>query len=108
MPLLGLGTWKSKPGEVETAVKKALEYGYRHIDCAYVYGNEAEVGTALKYAFEEMKIPREEIWVTSKLWNIFHKPEDVEGAVKRSLKMLGLDYLDLYLIHWPTGKLSVS
>lgn len=103
MPILGLGTWKSKPGEVKTAVEKALEAGYRHIDCAYIYGNEAEVGAGLKHGFETLKIPRSEVFVTSKLWNIFHAPQDVEAACKKSLELLGLDYLDLYLIHWPTG-----
>ena len=101
MPVLGLGTWKSKPGEVEQAVKKALEVGYRHIDCAFGYGNEDEVGKALHYGMTTLKIPRADIFVTSKLWNTFHKPEHVEPAFMRSLKALGLDYLDLYLIHWP-------
>ena len=102
-PILGLGTWKSQPGEVALAVKHALKIGYRHIDCAYVYGNEAEVGQGLKEAMAEFNIPREEIFVTSKLWNCFHHPEDVEMAFNLSLKNLGLDYLDLYLIHWPTA-----
>jgi len=101
MPLLGLGTWKSKSGEVEAAVKKALEVGYRHIDCAFGYGNEGEVGKALKYGMEELKIPRSEIFVTSKLWNTFHAPQDVEPAFHKSLEALGLEYLDLYLMHWP-------
>jgi diketogulonate reductase-like aldo/keto reductase len=73
-PILGLGTWKSQPGEVARAVKHALKTGYRHIDCAYVYGNEAEVGQGLKEAMEELNLSREEIFVTSKLWNCFHHP----------------------------------
>jgi len=103
IPVLGLGTWKSKPGEVEAAVKKALEVGYRHIDCAHAYGNEGEVGRALKFGMEKLKIPRKDLFITSKLWNTFHQPEDVEPAFSTSLKNLGLDYLDLYLIHWPIG-----
>ena len=103
MPIVGLGTWKSKPGEVAAAVKYALEIGYRHLDCAFVYGNEGEVGQGIKEAMAEFKIERKDIWVTSKLWSSFHHPEEVEGACKMSLKNLGLDYLDLYLIHWPTA-----
>jgi len=99
MPAFGLGTWKSGPGEVETAVLASLECGYRHIDCASVYGNEAEVGAALK----KTAIPREEIFVTSKLWNSMHAASDVEVACKESLTKLGLDFLDLYLIHWPVS-----
>jgi diketogulonate reductase-like aldo/keto reductase len=103
MPIIGLGTWKSKPGEVAAAVKYALQIGYRHLDCAFVYGNEHEVGQGIKEAMEEHNIARKEIWVTSKLWSSFHHPEEVEAACKQSLKNLSLDYLDLYLIHWPTA-----
>lgn len=101
MPNLGLGTWKSAPGEVGAAVKTAVRTGYRHIDCAYVYGNEAEIGNALSELFADGEVRRDELWITSKLWNNFHAPQRVRPALDNTLKDLQLDFLDLYLIHWP-------
>ena len=103
MPILGLGTWKSAPEEVYDAVKEAIRIGYRHIDCAAAYGNEDEVGRALGEAIGEGLVNRDELWITSKLWNDRHQREDVRPALRESLDRLGLEYLDLYLIHWPVA-----
>ena len=103
IPQFGLGTWKSKPGEVKNAVKYALSIGYKHIDCAAIYGNETEVGEALKESFADNVVQREDIFITSKLWNNRHKKDDVVLGLKQTLKDLELDYLDLYLIHWPVA-----
>ena len=98
IPALGLGTWQSPPGEVKKAVSHALSVGYKHIDCAYVYGNEAEVGEGLAEGFKK-GIKREDVFITSKLWCTYHSR--VEQNLDESLKMLGTDYVDLYLMHWP-------
>ena len=103
MPTLGLGTWKSQPGEVYSAVKTAIELGYRHIDCAPIYGNEQEIGVAIAECIHERIVTREQLWITSKLWNDAHARADVVPALKKSLEDLQLKYLDLYLIHWPVA-----
>ncbi|KAM0282432.1 hypothetical protein ACHAO9_010221 [Fusarium lateritium] len=95
IPAVGLGTWKSEPGEVSKAVAFALKDGYRHIDAALIYCNENEVGQGIK----DSGVPREDIFITSKLWNT-HQDNASEG-LQKTLDALGTDYLDLYLIHWP-------
>jgi alcohol dehydrogenase (NADP+) len=101
MPILGLGTWKSAPGEVYAAVREAIRLGYRHIDCASLYGNEVEIGNAIRDAIGAGQVKRKELWITSKLWSNAHGRGNVAGALKKSLQDLGLDWLDLYEIHWP-------
>lgn len=104
MPAFGLGTWKSNEGDVYNAVKTAIKGGYRHIDCAAAYGNEKEVGKALSELFNEGIVSRKDVWITSKVWCNMHAKEDVLLALKETLGNLQLEYLDLYLIHWPIAQ----
>lgn len=99
IPALGLGTWQSAPGEVARAVYHAIKVGYRHIDGAMCYGNENEVGQGIKQAIDEGIVTREDLFVTTKLWCTYHAR--VQEGLDESLQNLGLDYVDLYLMHWP-------
>lgn len=101
LPAVGLGLWKIDTAAVAGVVQTAIDLGYRHFDAACDYGNELQVGEGLRAAIEGGRCRRENLWVTSKLWNTYHRPEHVRGALERSLSDLGLDYLDLYLIHFP-------
>ena len=105
MPQIGLGVWQAKDGdETRSAVRTAIETGYRLIDTAAVYRNEESVGLGIK----DTGIPREELFVTTKLWNSDQGAANVRPALEASLKRLGLDYVDLYLIHWPTPSRDLS
>ena len=101
MPAIGLGLWKISREETAEMVRSAIAGGYRHLDSAADYGNEAEVGEGLQAAQSEGLVTRDELWVTSKLWNTYHRPEHVRVACERTLKDLRLNELDLYLIHFP-------
>lgn len=94
---VGFGTWQAVPKEVEQAVEIELREGYRHIDCAAIYRNESKVGQGIK----KSGVSREELFITSKLWNTKHRLEHVEAALDKTLKDFGVDYVDLYLMHWP-------
>ncbi|KDQ20934.1 hypothetical protein BOTBODRAFT_26945 [Botryobasidium botryosum FD-172 SS1] len=100
MPSIALGLYMSQPSEAAEAVKIALETGYRHFDTAWVYGNEEAVGRAIR----DTNVPRSEIWITTKLWNSFHDPANVEIGLNESLVNLGVDYVDLFLMHWPVAE----
>ena len=101
LPALGLGTWKLPKPQVPAVIREAVGLGYRHFDCACDYGNEAEVGVGLASVVQEGLCRRDDLWVTSKLWNTYHEPKHVRAACERSLRDLRLDVLDLYLVHFP-------
>ncbi|CEJ53678.1 Putative Aldo/keto reductase family protein [Penicillium brasilianum] len=104
IPQLGFGTWQSAPGQVGEAVYEALKAGYRHLDLATIYQNQREVAAGLKRAFQDVPgLKREDLFITSKLWNSQHRPEVVEASLDACLAELELDYLDLYLVHWPVA-----
>ena len=100
-PTIGFGLWKIDPANTAEMVFEAIKAGYRHLDAACDYGNEAEAGIGIRRAIDEGLCSREELWITSKLWNTYHRPEHVRPAIDRSLNDLGLEYLDLYLMHFP-------
>jgi alcohol dehydrogenase (NADP+) len=104
IPVIGLGTFGSdnySNAQIAEAVKTAIRMGYRHIDCASVYGNEKEIGEVLSELIANGEVKREELWITSKVWNNMHGEGKVIESCKKSLADLQLDYLDLYLVHWP-------
>ena len=101
LPAVGFGLWKIDKPDTANLVHAAVEAGYRHLDSAADYGNEKEAGEGIKSALAAGLCQREELWVTSKLWNTCHRPEHVRAACEKTLSDLGLDYLDLYLIHFP-------
>ena len=104
IPVIGLGTFGSDHitnEQIAEAVKYAIEIGYRHFDCASVYGNEADIGRILAEMINNGSVKRDELWITSKVWSDMHGEEQVIESCKKSLSDLQLDYLDLYLIHWP-------
>src|SRR3954469_4573424 len=104
MPVVGLGLWKVDRPAAAGLVRQAIAAGYRHLDCACDYGNEAEVGAGIQTALDAKLCRRDELWVTSKLWNTYHARQHVRPAVERTLRDLQLDYLDLYLVHFPIAQ----
>ena len=108
MPSVGLGLWKVDPLGVGELVYEAISVGYRHLDSACDYGNEAEVGKGIERVLALNVCHREDLWITSKLWNTFHEPKYVRSALERTLRELQVDYLDSYLIHFPISLAYVA
>lgn len=101
LPSVGLGLWKIEKSAASAMVKEAVRAGYRHLDAASDYGNEEEAGDGIQSALSSSLCSRDQLWVTSKLWNTYHRPEHVRPAIERTLRDLKVDYLDLYLVHFP-------
>ncbi|MDA1232533.1 MAG: aldo/keto reductase, partial [Planctomycetota bacterium] len=104
LPAVGFGFWKIEKVNAADVAKQAISIGYRHLDCACDYGNELEVGHGITQAIDAGLCQRDDLWVTSKLWNTYHSAEHVQMACEKSLKDLGLQQLDLYLIHFPIAQ----
>jgi diketogulonate reductase-like aldo/keto reductase len=104
IPAVGFGTYSEEnlKGKTYESTLHALKVGYRHLDCAWYYQNESEVGQALREFYKaEPSVKRADLFITTKVWNHLHKPEDVKWSLNDSLKKMGLDYVDLFLVHWP-------
>lgn len=108
IPPVGFGLWKIAPEDCADSVYQAIELGYRHLDSASDYGNEIQVGQGIRRALEDGLCQREDLWVTSKLWNTHHASDHVKLAAQKSLEDLQLDYLDLYLVHFPIAQAYVD
>ncbi|XP_073839633.1 1,5-anhydro-D-fructose reductase isoform X2 [Musca autumnalis] len=103
MPVLGLGTYELKKTKCENVLREALNMGYRHIDTAYLYRNESIIGRILKQEIDQKSVKREDIFLVTKLWNIYHEPHQVKYACRKQMDALNVDYIDLYLMHSPIG-----
>ena len=108
MPTVGMGLWKLEKGLASKGVRDAISMGYRHLDSATDYANETEVGIGIKQALDEGLCTREELWITSKLWNTDHRAEHVRPSLLKTMNDLQVDYLDLYLIHFPIALKHLS
>jgi len=115
IPLVGFGTWGAgdEHQKVADAVRTAIKAGYRHIDCAELYGNLKEIGQAINECIKDGTVKREDLFITSKIWNTNHEPQRVAESAALQLKVTGLEYFDLLLVHWPcnwqhTGSWCIS